>query len=225
VIGVPRAFLNQGGIDADVLRVFEESLAKFKAAGYEIRDIELPNIGYSLAVYYVVMFAEASTNLSRFDGVKYGLHKDGATLLDDYLLTRSAGFGPEVRRRIMLGAYVLSSGYYDAYYNKASAVRELLRADFAKAFASVDAIITPTAPSPAFKIGEKTADPVAMYLEDIFTVTANLVGVPALSVPAGAKAVDGKNLPIGVQLTAAHGREDILFALGKTLEAELSKAV
>ncbi|HEY9480919.1 MAG TPA: Asp-tRNA(Asn)/Glu-tRNA(Gln) amidotransferase subunit GatA [Candidatus Paceibacterota bacterium] len=217
-IGVPRHFLKGDGIDVDVMKAFEGAITRFKAAGYEIKDIELPNIEYSLAVYYVLMPAEVSTNLARFDGVKYGLHKDGATLLEDYLLSRSAGFGAEARRRIMLGAYVLSSGYYDAYYNKASAVRELLRQDFAKAFEQVDAIITPTTPSTAFKIGEKASDPVAMYLEDIFTVTANLVGIPAMSVPAGEKLVDGKTLPIGIQLSAAHGREDVLFALGKVLE-------
>jgi aspartyl-tRNA(Asn)/glutamyl-tRNA(Gln) amidotransferase subunit A len=167
------------------------------------------------------MPAEVSTNLARFDGVKYGLHREGKDLLEDYLLTRTGGFGWEARRRIMLGAYVLSSGYYDAYYNKAQAVRELLKADFAKAFESVDAIITPTAPAPAFKIGEKTSDPVAMYLEDIFTVTANLVGVPAISIPAGVKEVSGKSLPIGIQIIANHGREDILFALGKKFLKEV----
>ncbi|MEN9621929.1 MAG: hypothetical protein RLZZ67_363 [Candidatus Parcubacteria bacterium] len=214
-IGVPRHFLKGDGIDPAVMKVFEESLTKFEALGYEIKDVELPNIDYSLAVYYVLMPAEVSTNLSRFDGIKYGLHVDGKDLIEDYFLSRGQGFGREARRRIMLGAYVLSSGYYDAYYNKATAVRELLRADFAKAFESVDAIITPTAPAPAFKIGEKASDPVAMYLEDIFTVTANLVGIPAISIPAGTKSVEGKSLPIGIQLAAAHGREDILFALGK----------
>ncbi len=220
-IGVPRHFLKGDGIDKDVVRVFEESLSTFKKLGYEIKDIELPHIEYSLAVYYVLMPAEVSTNLSRFDGVKYGLHKEGANLLEDYLLSRGSGFGPEARRRIMLGAYVLSSGYYDAYYNKALAVRELLKADFAKAFEKVDAIITPTAPAPAFKIGEKTSDPVAMYLEDIFTVTANLIGAPAVSIPAGEKMVDGKKLPIGVQLTSPCGREDILFTLGKKFLGEV----
>jgi len=215
VIGIPRHFLKGDGIDASVMKVFEESIARFKALGYEIKDIELPHIEYSLAVYYVLMPAEVSTNLSRFDGIKYGLHVDGKDLIEDYFLSRGQGFGPEARRRIMLGAYVLSSGYYDAYYNKAAVVRELLRTDFTKAFHSVDAILTPTAPAPAFKIGEKVSDPVAMYLEDIFTVTANLVGVPALSIPAGTKSVEGKELPIGIQLTASHGREDILFTLGK----------
>lgn len=225
ILGVPRHFIKGDGVDADVLRLFEESIEKFKALGYEIRDIELPNIEYSLAVYYVLMPAEASTNLARFDGVKYGLHKDGATLLDDYLLSRGEGFGPETRRRIMLGAYVLSSGYHDAYYNKALAVREILKRDFAAAFESVDAILTPTAPAPAFKVGEKTSDPVAMYLEDIFTVTANLVGVPAISVPMGAKqmsfAEGGAALPVGLQIIANNSREDILFDLGKKFLGEV----
>jgi aspartyl-tRNA(Asn)/glutamyl-tRNA(Gln) amidotransferase subunit A len=220
-IGIPRHFLKGEGIDKDVMKVFEEAVSKYKALGYEIKDIELPNIEYSLAVYYVLMPAEVSTNLSRFDGVKYGFHKEGKDLLEDYLLTRGEGFGREARRRIMLGAYVLSSGYYDAYYNKALAVRELLKADFEKAFQSVDAILTPTAPSPTFKLGEKTSDPVAMYLEDIFTVTANLVGNPAISIPAGEKDVSGKKLPIGIQLSAKAGREDILFALGKNFKSEV----
>lgn len=219
IIGVPRHFLNGEGLDADVMKTFEASIASFKKLGYEVRDIELPNIEYSLAVYYVLMPAEVSTNLARFDGVKYGFHKDGANLLEDYLLTRGEGFGREARRRIMLGAYVLSSGYYDAYFNKASAVRELLKRDFATVFKSVDAIITPTSPAPAFKIGEKTSDPVAMYLEDIFTVTANLVGVPAISIPAGAKKVGDKALPIGLQIIADKGREDILFDLGAKFES------
>ncbi|MDE1874957.1 MAG: Asp-tRNA(Asn)/Glu-tRNA(Gln) amidotransferase subunit GatA [Patescibacteria group bacterium] len=221
VIGVPRHFLKGDGIDPAVMRAFEESVARFKKLGYEVRDIELPNIEYSLAVYYVLMPAEVSTNLARFDGVKYGLHKSGANLLEDYLNTRGEGFGREARRRIMLGAYVLSSGYYDAYYNKAATVRELLKKDFAKAFASVDAIIMPTAPTPAFKIGEKVSDPVAMYLEDIFTVTANLVGVPAMSVPAGSKSEGGKDVPIGLQIIADSGREDILFSLGKAFLGEV----
>ncbi len=224
-IGIPRHFLKGDGIDPEVMKAFEAAVAKFKSLGYEIKDIELPNIEYSLAVYYVLMPAEVSTNLSRFDGVKYGLHVEGKDLLEDYLNTRGQGFGREARRRVMLGAYVLSSGYYDAYYNKASAVRELLKADFAKAFSpqgfGVDAILTPTSPAPAFKMGEKTSDPVAMYLEDIFTVTANLVGVPAISIPAGEKSVEGKSLPIGIQLMADNGREDILFGLGKKFLGEV----
>ncbi len=215
VLGVPRRFLGGEGVDPDVMKVFELSLEKFRSLGYEVRDIDLPNIKYCLAVYYVLMPAEVSANLARFDGMKYGLYREGADLLGDYLSTRTAGFGAEARRRIMLGAYVLSSGYYDAYYAKASAVRELLSADFAKALKDVDAILTPTTPTVAFKIGEKTTDPVAMYLEDIFTVTANLVGTPAISLPAGAKEIGEKKLPIGLQITADCGREDILFDLGK----------
>jgi aspartyl-tRNA(Asn)/glutamyl-tRNA(Gln) amidotransferase subunit A len=232
VIGVPRHFLGGDGIDPAVIAAFNASVERFRSLGYEVKDIKLPNIEYSLAVYYVLMPAEVSTNLSRFDGVKYGAHKDGANLTEDYFLTRGGGFGREARRRIMLGAYVLSSGYYDAYYNKANAVRELLKADFAKAFAAesaggygVDAILTPTAPAPAFKIGEKVSDPIAMYLEDIFTVTANLVGVPAISIPAGEKDVDGVKLPIGIHLTSAHGREDILFSLGKAFLGETNERV
>jgi aspartyl-tRNA(Asn)/glutamyl-tRNA(Gln) amidotransferase subunit A len=220
IIGVPRHFLKGDGIDKDVLRVFEESLVKLKENGYEIKEITLPNIEYSLAVYYVLMPAEVSTNLSRFDGVKFGLHKEGENLLGDYLNSRGEGFGKEARRRIMLGTYVLSSGYYDAYYNKATEVRELLRDDFTKAFKEVDCIVTPTAPTPAFKIGEKVSDPVAMYLEDIFTVTANLVGVPAISIPSGIKKLDDKELPIGIQFTARHGEENVLFTVGKDLLGE-----
>lgn len=220
VIGVPRHFLKGDGIDKEVMSVFEQSISKLKALGYEIKDIELPNIEYSLAVYYVLMPAEVSTNLSRFDGVKYGLHKEGGNLLEDYLNSRSSGFGTEARRRIMLGAYVLSSGYYDAYYNKALAVRELIKSDFEKAFKHVDAILTPTAPAPAFKIGEKASDPVAMYLEDIFTVTANLVGIPAISIPAGSKQVGGKALPIGIQFASPIGHDDVLFSIGKKFLGE-----
>jgi aspartyl-tRNA(Asn)/glutamyl-tRNA(Gln) amidotransferase subunit A len=229
VIGVPRHFLGGDGIDPAVIATFNASVEKFKSLGYEVKDIELPNIEYSLAVYYVLMPAEVSTNLSRFDGVKYGAHRDGANLTEDYFLTRGECFGREARRRIMLGAYVLSSGYYDAYYNKANAVRELIRADFAKAFSldgyGVDAILTPTAPAPAFRIGEKVSDPVAMYLEDIFTVTANLIGAPAISIPAGEKEVDGVRLPIGIQLLSAEGREDVLFSLGKSFLGETNERV
>jgi aspartyl-tRNA(Asn)/glutamyl-tRNA(Gln) amidotransferase subunit A len=192
------------------------------ASGVEVRDIELPNVGYSLAVYYILMPAEASTNLARFDGVRFGAHIDGDTLLDDYRRTRGALFGKEVRRRIVLGTYVLSAGYYDAYYNKAVAVRSLIRADFKKVFASgVDAVLTPTAPSPAFKIGEKTSDPVQMYLADIFTVTANIAGIPAISVPSGSTVVGGKSLPLGVQLMTDEGREDVLFDTAAALESAM----
>ncbi len=209
VIGIPD--FPKEGIHPDVLINFNESIEKFKNLGYEIKEIKLPNIKYSLAVYYVIMPAEVSSNMSRFDGVKYGLHIDGKDGVDDYFVTRAQGLGKEVRRRILLGTYVLSSGYYDAYYNKANIVRELIREDFKKAFEGVDVILTPTVPSPAFKIGEKTADPLQMYLEDIFTVTANLTGNPAISIPSGFS----NKMPIGIQMTARHGEEAILFSVGK----------
>lgn len=221
-IGVPYSFMRQGGIAKDVLSNFDASIEKLKTLGYEIEEISLPNIGYSLAVYYIIMPAEVSSNMARYDGIKFGLHVGGENgLLDDYLKTRAQGFGPEVRRRIILGTYVLSTGYYDAYYNKALEVRKLLREDFRKAFEKVDLIMTPTTPSPAFKIGEKTSDPVQMYLEDIFTVTANLVGVPAISVPSGFSELEGKKLPLGIQFSAAHGREDLLFSAGKDFLGEV----
>ena len=213
-IGVPRHFLGGDGIDAEVMKAFESSLAAFMDKGYEVRDIQLPNISYSLLVYYIVMPAEVSANMSRFDGVRYGLHKEGKTGIEDYFESRRAGLGKEVIRRILLGTYVLSSGYYDAYYNRANAVRRMITDDFTKAFELVDVIMTPTAPSPAFKIGEKTSDPVAMYLEDIFTVTANLTGMPAMSVPCS---VTKTGLPIGLQITARHGDEKTLFEVGKEL--------
>ena len=220
VIGVPRHFLGGDGIKKDVLNNFNESLEKFKKLGYEVKDVVLPNIAYSLSVYYVIMPAEVSSNLTRFDGVRFGLHKDGANGIEDYFETRGAGFGKEARRRILLGTYVLSSGYYDAYYNRANAVRRIITADYVKAFENVDIIITPTTPAPAFKIGEKTADPVAMYLEDIFTVTANLTGMPAMSVPCGFSEVEGKKLPLGLQMTARHGEERVLFEVGKEFLGE-----
>ncbi len=219
-IGVPKGLLSGEGLDKAVIETFNDAIKKFKSEGFEIIEVDMPNLSYALAVYYVIMPAEVSTNLARFDGVKYGLHKDGENSIDDYFETRRAGFGPEARRRIMLGAYVLSSGYYDAYYGKATAVRELIKTDFAKAFEKVDLIATPTAPTPSFKIGEKMSDPVAMYLADIFTVTANLAGVPAISLPFGAKTEGDKKLPIGVQLMARHGEEGALFFAGRKLLGE-----
>jgi len=216
-IGVPRHFM-QKGIDADVLANFEETLKKLEEAGHTIVDVSLPNIDYSLAVYYILMPAEVSSNMARFDGMKYGAHADGKNLLEDYLLTRGQFFGKEVRRRIILGTYVLSTGYYDAYYGKARMTQDLLRQDFAEAFKTVDAIVTPTSPTPAFKVGEKTSDPLSMYLADIFTVTANLVGVPAISVPCGFVPRGEKELPLGFQIMASHFREDIVFQLGKAVE-------
>ena len=216
-IGVPRHFMKEG-IDADVQKNFDEILKKLEKEGHTIVDVSLPNIDYSLAVYYVLMPAEVSSNMARFDGVKYGAHTDGKDLLEDYLMTRGEFLGKEVRRRIMLGTYVLSTGYYDAYYGKARTTQELLRKDFLGSFKKVDAIVTPTSPTPSFKVGEKAADPLSMYLSDIFTVTANLVGVPALSVPCGTASRDGKDLPLGFQIMAPHFREDILFQIGRAVE-------
>ncbi len=216
-IGVPRHLL-QSGVDKDVLEQFETSLAALKAQGHELVDIELPSAGLALAVYYVIMPAEVSANLARFDGVRYGLSKQGVSQWEDYAKSRGMGFGPEARRRIMLGTYVLSSGYYDAYYGKATAAREKLRAEVAQALQSVDLIANPSAPTPAPKLGEKTDDPLAMYLLDVFTVTANLTGNPAMSVPMGTVAREGRDLPVGIQFTAAHGNEQALFVAGKELE-------
>ncbi|MES2203090.1 MAG: Asp-tRNA(Asn)/Glu-tRNA(Gln) amidotransferase subunit GatA [Patescibacteria group bacterium] len=210
-IGIPRAVLKDVG--ADMLAPFEESLKKLAAAGYELVDIELPDLSLALATYYVIMPAEVSTNLARFDGVRYGLSQRGDSLWSDYATTKAAGFGPETRRRIMLGTYVLSAGYYDAYYGKATAARAQLTEQYKKILESVDVIATPTTPSPAPKLGEKS-DPLSMYLLDIFTVTANITGNPAISVPMGTV----QDLPVGIQFTAAHGDEAALFRISKEVE-------
>jgi aspartyl-tRNA(Asn)/glutamyl-tRNA(Gln) amidotransferase subunit A len=216
VIGVPKEVLNADGMDKDVKENFQIALKTLASVGFEVKEISLPHIVYSLSAYYILMPAEVSSNLARFDGVKYGLHVEGGNLLDDYLKTRGEGFGKEVRRRIMLGTYVLSAGYYDAYYNKAQGVRSLIAQNFKDAFAEVDAIATPTTPSPAFLLGEKTSDPLSMYLADIFTVTANIVGVPAISLPSGTVPREG-----GLQLMAPHGGEEILFSIGKKFLKEI----
>ena len=219
-IGVPTDFVYAEGVDSEVLDNFKTSLEKLKDQGHKIKEISLPNLKYSLAAYYVIMPAEASTNLARFDGVRFGLLKESDTLFSDYAKTRGVGFGKEVRRRIMLGTYVLSSGYYDAYYNKAVSVRNIIESDFKKAFEGVDIIATPTSPTPAFKIGEKSDDPLAMYLADIFTVPVNLAGIPAISVPSCFVEKEGKQLPLGMQFLAPHFQERTLFAIGKELEKQ-----
>ncbi len=217
ILGVPRAFLSSG-IEPDVLATFEATLEKLKAIGYEIRDVEMPTLPQGLAVYYIVMPAEVSTNLARFDGIRYGLSVPAETISDVYTKSRGQGFGPEARRRIILGTFVLSSGYADAYYRKARAVRSLIRAEFEKAFESVDAIVLPTTPAPAFVLGEKTADPLAMYAEDIFSVPVNLAGIPALSVPSGTAQRGKSQLPLGFQIMAPHMGEERLFAIGADVE-------
>ena len=216
VIGVPRAFVESEGIDENVRNNFREVVEKFKSLGYEVRDIELPHIKYSLATYYIIMPAEASSNLARFDGVKYGLHKDGKNVIEDYFKTRGEGFGKEARRRIILGTYVLSSGYYDEYYESALKMKGLITEELNEAFEKIDLILTPTTPTPAFKLGEKTSDPLSMYLADIFTVPANIAGLPSISIPSGLAGT----LPLGVELTAGLGREDNLFTAGKEFLGE-----
>lgn len=215
VIGVPMSFVSRDGVDTEVSENFNTSIDKLKKDGYTIKDISITHLEKALSVYYVLMFAEVSSNLARYDGIRYGLSHPGETSIKSYFESRTAGFGPEVRRRILLGTYVLSSGYYDAYYNKANLVREMLRKEFVRVFADIDVIATPTSPVPAFKIGEKSHDPLSMYLADIFTVPVNIVGVPAISIPSG-KTKDG--LPLGMQFIAPHMQEDVLFTYGKAFE-------
>jgi len=214
-IGVPRSFIDMDGVDAEVKNNFENILSSLKEKGYEIVDISIPYIEQSLPVYYILMPAEASTNLSRFDGIRFGLSLGGGGVDDAYKKTRKEGFGKEVQRRILLGTYVLSHGYYDAYYNKAQKVRAKITQEFKKVFESVDVVLTPTTPAPAFRFGEKS-DPVQMYLSDIFTVPANIAGIPAISIPKG---VHSNGMPLDVQITATHFAEEKLFTLGKVIES------
>lgn len=214
-VGVPRAFFVEG-VDEEVLGVLEKQIEALKAAGHEVVDVELPLFEKGLAAYYISMPAEVSSNLARFDGIRYGLSEDGETLLDVYENSRAAGFGDEVKRRILLGAYVLSSGYYDAYYGKAEAVREMMREELAEVFKSVDLVLTPAAPTPAFIAGT-LEDPLSVYKQDIFTVPVNLTGVPALSIPGGTVERDGKDLPVGVQYIAPHAGDARLFDIGKRM--------
>ncbi|MCX6756729.1 MAG: Asp-tRNA(Asn)/Glu-tRNA(Gln) amidotransferase subunit GatA [Candidatus Nomurabacteria bacterium] len=215
IIGVPRAFIERDGIDAEVLKNFNESIEKLKNSGYEIKDVNIEHLEKALAVYYIIVPAEVSSNLARYDGIRYGLSHPGETSIQSYFESRTAGFGAEVRRRILIGTYVLSSGYYDSYYNKANLVKEMLKKEFVRVFKDVDIIATPTSPIPAFKIGEKSQDPLAMYLADIFTVPVNIVGVPAISIPSG-KTEGG--LPLGIHFISPHMREDMLFTIGYDFE-------
>ncbi|HTW47099.1 MAG TPA: Asp-tRNA(Asn)/Glu-tRNA(Gln) amidotransferase subunit GatA [Acidobacteriaceae bacterium] len=214
-LGVPAEYFAEG-LDPEVRTSIEDGVERLRAAGAEIRNISLPHTRYAIPAYYVIATAEASSNLARFDGVRYGFrapHSD--TLAAMYRCTRDLGFGAEVKRRILLGTYVLSHGYYDAYYRKAQQVRRLLAEDFLAAFKEVDAILTPTAPTPAFRIGEKSDDPVAMYLADIYTVTASLAGICGISVPCGESR---EGLPIGMQILGRHFDEATVFRVGQALE-------
>lgn len=215
ILGIPRALFSDG-IDQDVRSAIDKSIDNLSALGAKIVDIDLPHAKFGIAVYYIIATAEASSNLARFDGVRYGFRAhDAATLKQMYSKTREEGFGSEVKRRIMLGTYVLSSGYYDAYYAKAQKVRALVKQDYELAFQKCDAILTPTSPTVAFKLGEKSDDPLAMYLSDIYTVSANLAGVPAISLPCG---LSSDGLPIGLQLVGNFWSESLLLNLASTYE-------
>ena len=214
-IGIPKEYRVEG-MPAEIEELWQQGVEWLRAAGAEPVEIGLPMTKYALPTYYIIAPAEASSNLARYDGVRFGLRLEGDTLDDLYELTRAAGFGAEVRRRVLIGTYVLSAGYYDAYYLKAQRVRTLIARDFVTAFEKVDCILTPTAPSAAFAIGEKTQDPIAMYLNDVFTVPANLAGVPAISVPAG---LSGDGLPLGLQITGRAFDEETVLCVAGVLES------
>jgi aspartyl-tRNA(Asn)/glutamyl-tRNA(Gln) amidotransferase subunit A len=215
-IGVPAEYFAEG-LDAEVKEKIEKGIDALKAAGCTVKPVALPHTKYAVPVYYLIATAEASANLARFDGVRYGYRSpDSASLAGLYQHSRDEGFGAEVKRRILLGTYSLSAGYYDAYYRKAQQVRRILAEEFVKAFGEVDAIVTPTSPTPAFKLGEKTDDPVSMYLADIYTVTASLAGICGVNVPCGKTAT---GLPVGMQVLATHLNESTAFRVARAVEA------
>jgi aspartyl-tRNA(Asn)/glutamyl-tRNA(Gln) amidotransferase subunit A len=213
-IGIPREY-RMAGMPAEIEALWQQGIAWLRDAGASIVDVSLPHTKYALPTYYIVAPAEASSNLARYDGVRYGARVPGADLTELYEKTRAAGFGAEVQRRIMIGTYVLSAGYYDAYYLKAQQVRTLIKRDFDLAWAQCDALLTPATPSAAFGLDEKQDDPVAMYLNDVFTVTANLAGLPGMAVPAG---LDGQGLPLGLQIIGRPFDEEAVFAVAGALE-------
>ncbi len=218
-IGIPKEFFGEG-LSPEVREKVEESIRKLEALGCKIEEVSLPNFKYGLASYYIIVPSEVSSNLARFDGIRYGhSSKDGDSLLDTYLNSRSEGLGAEPKRRIILGTYALSSGYYDAYYLKAQKIRTLLRQDFDKAFEKVDAIVSPTSPTTAFKIGEKSSDPLSLYLEDVYTVSVNLTGLPGISIPCGM----GKesNMPVGFQVIGKYFDEETVLRVAYNLEQSL----
>lgn len=215
-IGVPSEFFVEG-MDKEVDASVKEAIKKIESLGAELIEISMPHTGYAVAAYYILATSEASSNLARYDGVRYGLRAEGEDLIDMYMKTRAEGFGAEVKRRIILGTYALSSGYYDAYYKKAQQVRTLIKQDFEKAFEKVDVIVTPTTPTPAFRAGEKTADPLQMYLSDILTISVNLAGVPGISVPCG---FTSKGLPIGLQIIGKHFDEESVLKTAYAYEQD-----
>ncbi|MBI4599077.1 Asp-tRNA(Asn)/Glu-tRNA(Gln) amidotransferase subunit GatA [Candidatus Uhrbacteria bacterium] len=208
-LGIPKEYFVEG-MDADIRASVMDAVETLKRGGAEVCEVSLPHAEYALAAFYIIVFCEESSNLSRFDGMRYGHSAPGKDLLETYMRTRGEAFGPEPKRRIMLGSYALSKGYYDAYYKKALQVRQLIRRDFEEAFKDVDAIVTPTSPSVAWKLGEKVDDPLTMYLSDIYTISANLAGIPGMSVPCGFV----QNLPVGLQLMGRPFDEATLFRLG-----------
>ncbi len=213
-IGIPKEYFIEG-IDPEVSQAVREAIRTLESLGAIPTEVSLPHTGYAVATYYVLATSEASSNLARYDGVKYGFRAEGKDLMDMYMKTRAQGFGAEVKRRIMIGTYALSSGYYEAYYKKAQQVRTLIKKDFEDAFGNVDVIVTPTCPTAAFRIGEKTADPLQMYLSDIFTISVNLAGVPAISVPCG---FTSDNLPVGLQFIGRHFDEESILKVAYAYE-------
>jgi len=213
-VGIPKEY-RLDGMPAEIETLWQKGIEWLKAAGAEIVDVSLPHTKYALPAYYIVAPAEASSNLARYDGVRFGLREPGKDITSMYENTRAAGFGREVQRRILVGTYVLSAGYYDAYYIKAQKLRTLIARDFDEAYKQCDVLLTPTAPGPAFGIGEKTDDPIAMYLNDVFTVTVNLAGLPGISVPAG---LNSEGLPLGLQLIGKAFDEATLFRVGEVIE-------
>ncbi len=216
-IGLPKEYF-EGGIDKEMAKVIEDLIEKLKKK-HQIKEISLPHTEYAVATYYIIAPAEASSNLARYDGVKYGFRAEAKSLMEMYKKSRALGFGREVKRRIMLGTYALSAGYYDAFYLKASKVRTLITQDFLKAFEEVDLILTPVSPTPPFKIGEKIADPLQMYLSDIFTIPVNLAGVPGLSLPIG---LTSNDLPVGLQIIGPHFKDELVLSLAYQIEKEVN---
>jgi len=215
-IGVPKEYFIKG-MDNEVEASVRNAIKKLESLGAIPHEISLPHTGYAVATYYILATSEASSNLSRYDGVKYGFRSEGKDLMDMYMKTRAEGFGQEVKRRIILGTYALSSGYYEAYYKKAQQVRTLIKQDFERAFKEVDVIITPTSPTPAFKLGEKVEDPLQMYLSDIFTISVNLAGIPGISIPCG---FTSDNLPIGMQIIGKHFDEETVLRVAYAYEQD-----
>lgn len=221
-IGVPKEYFG-AGLDPEVKAIVESAVSKLQKEGAQVKEVSLPHSEYSLPTYYLVVPSEISANLARYDGIRFGYQKNGDNLLDTYLETRASGLGVEVKRRIMLGTYALSAGYYDAYYLKAQKVRRLIRQDFERAFEKVDVLMGPITPTPAFKLGEKTNDPLKMYLEDIYTAPLNLAGLPGISIPAGKVVLEGKSLPVGVQIIGPWFQEEKLLGVAKLFETLLKR--